>query len=143
MENERRLNDIRWSEYKTAYGSAEIVETQLARLSSENLEVAMKASHDLWCGLCHQHAYVSSAASPAFPFLMEVFNKAGEKLKVELLDIFLGFAVCLKRSETHEPWEADLLKVLHANAQIFKNAQASENEDISSFADEIISNLTL
>ncbi len=37
---------------------------------SENHEEAMQATNHLWCGLCHQYAFISSASLPAFDFLL-------------------------------------------------------------------------
>lgn len=88
-----RLAGIDWSQYQTAYGEASAVESQLRRLRSVNEDEALAASHDLWCGLCHQHVQIGSAALPALPFLLEVFPTADDRLKTELLDIFLGLAI--------------------------------------------------
>lgn len=71
-----RLRQVKWSDYHTAYGVAHDVEDQLINLASENNEKAMDASHELWCGLCHQKAYISSAAEPALPFIIEVLDAA-------------------------------------------------------------------
>ena len=49
---------------------------------------------ELWCGLCHQHAYVPSAAVPAFPFLIIALRNCDATLRTELLDIFAGFVEC-------------------------------------------------
>lgn len=137
FEFEKELTEVNWSEYNTAYGSAETVETQLILLRSENSKIAMKAAHSLWCGLCHQHAYISSAALPAFPFLIDTYQQSEEKLKVELLDIFLGFAICLKRSKEPTAWEEELLSELEARSHLFLESASSENEEISSFGNEI------
>ncbi|WP_321473900.1 hypothetical protein [uncultured Paludibaculum sp.] len=88
-----RLARIEWSRYQTAYGEASPVQSQLGRLRSANEEEALAATHDLWCGLCHQHVQIGSAALPALPFLLEVFADADDRLKTELLDIFLGLAI--------------------------------------------------
>ena len=69
-----RVAAVKWQDYETAYGNAAVVERQLRNLVSSDHDTAMTATHDLWCGLCHQHAYVSSAALPACPLLLEVFN---------------------------------------------------------------------
>lgn len=90
---EKRLAEVDWSQYWTAYGEAGPVKLQLRRLQSEDKEEALSAAHDLWCGLCHQHVQIGSAALPALPFLLEAFAAANDRLKIELLDIFLGLAI--------------------------------------------------
>jgi len=94
---EKRVDQINWSDYSTAYGNACVVAKQLKELASTNPKLAMAASHDLWCGLCHQHAYISSAALPAFPLLIDVLKSTDEKLKVEILDIITGIAALKQR----------------------------------------------
>lgn len=87
---QQRMEAIDWSRYETAYGPAVRVPGQLWLLAKGDHKEAMAASHELWCELCHQHAYVSSAALPALPFLLEVMDGAGEQLAVEILDLLLG-----------------------------------------------------
>ncbi len=67
--------------------------SSLLDLASSDHDAAMKATHALWCGLCHQHAYISSAALPAYPFILEVLDSANDDLAVEILDILLGFGL--------------------------------------------------
>ncbi|MBN8733741.1 MAG: hypothetical protein J0L64_24615 [Acidobacteria bacterium] len=90
---DERLSKVDWSQYLTAYGRATDVEEQLRRLRSSDESEALDATHDLWCGLCHQHVQIGSAALPALPFLLEEFSIANDQLKLELLDIFLGLAI--------------------------------------------------
>jgi len=72
---------------------------------------------------------------------MDAYQQSGDKLKVELLDIFSGFSSCLKQSELHRPWEKELLKALIEHLHIFESAQISANEAIAGFASEIVSDL--
>lgn len=51
---EQRLNAIDWGNYRMAYGPAVKLPDQLRRLVGPDRKVAMDATHDLWCGLCHQ-----------------------------------------------------------------------------------------
>ena len=90
---DQRVAKIDWSQYHTAYGVATDVPGQLRRLRSKDEMEAMGASHDLWCGLCHQHVQIGSAALPALPFLLEVFATASDKLRVEIMDILLGLSI--------------------------------------------------
>ncbi len=93
----KMIEDIDWSQYETAYGNAAqdiphfqcgstpSVPSSLWALFSGDRERAMQATSDLWAGLCHQHAYVSSAALPAYDFLMIGLKELDDGLKVELL----------------------------------------------------------
>ena len=98
----KMIDEIDWPQYETAYGNAAqdiphfqcgqtpSVPHSLEKLFSGNWNKAMQAASDLWAGLCHQHAYISSAALPACGFLMIALRELDDELKVELLDIFLG-----------------------------------------------------
>lgn len=77
-----------------ASDSTSAVVRALARLGSTDEAEALQAAGDLWAGLCHQHGYVSSAALPALPFLLEMLDRGSDVLRVELLDILLGLARC-------------------------------------------------
>ena len=73
------------------------VPDQLRRLLATDREVALEASHELWSGLCHQHAYVSSAALPALPLLVGALETADERVADEILDILYGLQSALGR----------------------------------------------
>ena len=88
-----KISPFDWASYHTAYGRADKVAAQLLNLASPEKEKAMNATHDLWCGLCHQHVQIGSAALPAMPFILEVLDIASEALSVEILDLLLGFAL--------------------------------------------------
>ena len=92
-------------------------------------------------GLCHQHAYVSSAALPAYDFLMLALREMDDELKVELLDIFLGFAACTGRSAETD-WERQLRDKLTSHLPVFAGLVSSENEDIAYFAGSIVESLS-
>jgi hypothetical protein len=122
---------------------------QLLRLASPDMATALRASYELWCGLCHQHVQVGTAALPALPFILEVMQAADESLVYEILDIILGFAKgvnrkryvdfqkALRREPQSDPeWvialrarltdERDRFRVLgnHSNADIAESANA-------------------
>lgn len=151
---EQRLNAINWGDFHTAYGPAVEVPGQLRRLAGADREAAMAATHNLWCGLCHQHVQVASAATPALPFLLEVFDGADRDLTIELLDILLGFALGVNRQrvvEFHrslgldappeERWSAELRARLLAEIPRFRQLAASPDEDIADFACRTLSEL--
>lgn len=135
---------VDWAGYQTAYGGAERVGSQLLALNSANHQAAMDASHDLWCGLCHQHASVSSAAMPAYPFLVEFLADACDTLKVEILDILLGFAICSMpdvpvTAANDLKWRNALHSAFVDDIAIYKELASSENGEIVDFAERIVS----
>lgn len=147
---EDRLARIDWSQYQTAYGEASPVASQLRRLRSENKDDALAATHDFWCGLCHQHVQISSAAQPALPFLLEVFADADDRLKTELLDIFLGLAITSnpirmaefatamgKAAPPRPPWIDDVRSDLENALPSILPLQSHGNPDIAYFAQQI------
>ena len=148
----KMIDEIDWSQYETAYGNAAqdiphfqvgktpSVPSSLWALFSGDRERAIRAASDLWAGLCHQHAYISSAALPACDFLILGLQEADDKLKVELLDIFLGFAVCTGRSAETD-WERQLRDKLTSHLPVFAGLVSSENEDIAYFAGSIVDSL--
>jgi hypothetical protein len=137
-----RANAIDWASFRTAYGPGRDVGRWLIDLLSEDWETAFQASHKLWCGLCHQHAYASPAAAPALPFLLEVAKKADERLLVELLDILAGFAVCSRPPGHARPagreWVGQLRADLVAQLDWFRSLRPSPNEDVDYFAEVIV-----
>lgn len=140
-----RLNEIDWTKYQTAYGRADDVRDQLLRLASTDQAVAMNVTHELWCGLCHQHAYISDAALPALPFILEVLDSANDELAVEILDILTGFAICStlgpNRCSTNQ-WEQTLRSRLRDELPRFIAFSNHANEEIAGFAERIVENLT-
>jgi len=151
---EQRLSAIAWGDYHTAYGPAVKVPDQLRRLAGSDRKAAMDATHDLWCGLCHQHVQVGSAAAPALPFLLEVLDRADRDMTVELLDILLGFALGVnwqrvvefqralgREAPLEERWSADLRAGLLAEVPRFRRLAASPDEDVADFARRTLSEL--
>ena len=150
----RVIAEIDWSQYETAYGNAAkdiphfqcgftpSVPGSLWALFSGDHERAMQATSDLWAGLCHQHAYVSSAALPAYDFLIIGLKELDDSLKVELLDIFLGFAVCTARFSTDALWPRQLRDKLEADLPVFTSLIPSANEDIAYFSERIVAELS-
>jgi len=135
-----RLARIDWANHRTAYGAATDVPGQLLRLVGKDTQDALDASHELWCGLCHQHAYVSSAALPALPFLLELLAVAEENLAAEILDILLGFARCTtpRRGEVPSEWEVELRAALQLERTRFLTLTQHAHPEVSGFADAIV-----
>ena len=149
----KMIDEIDWSQYETAYGNAAqdiphfqagktpSVPRSLWDLFSGDRERAIRATGDLWAVLCRQHAYISSAALPAYDFLMIALRELDDELKVELLDIFLGFAVCTGRSAETD-WEKQLRDKLTSHLPVFAGLVSSGNEDIAYFAERIMEEIT-
>jgi len=151
----QRLEAIPWAEFGTAYGPAVKVPDQLRRLAESDPKAAREASHELWCGLCHQHVQVGSAALPALPFMLEVLDSASRGLTVAILDIVLGFAlgvnwqrvVEFQRSRGHteiqpeRAWVTDLRAALLAQLPRFEKLASAPDEEIKDFAQRIVSEL--
>ncbi|WP_188998576.1 hypothetical protein [Deinococcus roseus] len=149
LDVESRIRATDWTKYRTAYGIAVKVPDQLIQLRSADPGLAAQAGHELWCGLCHQHVFASSAALPALPFLLEIFDSASEQLQEELMDIFYGLVVCSsplhEMSPRHDPepagWWGQLRQQLHAEHLRFAALVSHPNAEISGFAEMIIEEL--
>jgi hypothetical protein len=141
----KRLNDIDWTQFQTAYGRADDVPAELLRVASADHSIAMKATHKLWCGLCHQHAYISSAALPALPFILDVLDRANDDLTVEILDILTGFAICSTlgpQGPSPNEWERNLRDKMRSELPRFNALINHRNELVAGFAERIVENLT-
>ncbi|UJR86857.1 hypothetical protein [Sandaracinus amylolyticus] len=155
-----RLAAIDWSQFSTAYGRADqphaferrdgspagrwgSIPEQLARLWSDDRRAALEVTHHLWCSLCHQHAYVSSAALPALPFLLEALDGADDAFSVELLDIAAGIAVCARTGSAAPagPWLEELRAALLRERARFERLATSAGQDVASFAQRIVADL--
>ena len=146
-EYEQNLDAIRWADFDTAYGAAVDVPRQLRMLAASDPQAALDATHELWCGLCHQHVQVGSAALPALPFLLKVLDQADRPISIELLDILLGFALGVNRQRLEnyqrsigreppleESWRTELRAALLAEVPRFQKLAASADEDLAGYA---------
>jgi len=131
-----RVNSIDWPKFKTAYGNASFIPQQLNVLESGSQQEQLKAAHELWCGLCHQHSFISSAAEPALPILLSLINDVPEKVQVEIMDILLGFSVCSLSDE--ELFHKNIRVNLKSNTALFTTLKNHSNEVVASFATEIL-----
>lgn len=139
---EARVRAVQWSEWETAYGRADDVAEQLVALRSD-LPTALEATHNLWCGLCHQRAFLSSAALPALPFLLEVIDEAPDALIIELLDILVGFAklTALGAAPNMPDWAIELRTQLIAARHKFDVLAIHPSPDVRDFAAEAVDEL--
>jgi hypothetical protein len=133
------IRAIDWSQYETAYGSASGVAEDLIALFDAPPRSTEAASR-LWAGLCHQHAYVSSAALPALKFILRALQQADEQLQIELLDILLGFANCTwPPGKAKAPaWKHELYEKLSSSAAEIRPFTRSRNEEVRGFAGDIL-----
>lgn len=144
MNIEKEIASIKWENYDTAYGNALEISELLNEVFSIDKIKALNATNKLWGSLCHDHAFISSSALPSYKFLRYALFSLDEYIKVEILDIFFGFARCLKKSHfedlNREPylWEIELLELFSEDKNIFENFISNENEDISYFASSIL-----
>ena len=140
----RNADLIDWSQYWTAYGDAEVIPGLLEKLASTDTATAKKASHDLWCGLCHQHAYISSAALPSYPIMVDILQVSDNSLIVEILDIIFGLAKCSAPKFGPQgilEWVIDLRQKMIADRSFYVGLTASENDDIRDFSTSIVEEL--
>jgi hypothetical protein len=153
-EYEQHLDAIRWADFDTAYGAAVDVPRQLKMLAGSDRQAALDATHELWCGLCHQHVQVGSAALPALPFLLEVLDQADPQISIELLDILQGLALGVNRRRLEhyqrsigreppreESWRTELRAALLAEVPRFQKLVASADEDLAGYATTILEEL--
>ncbi|MHA3913911.1 hypothetical protein [Halovulum sp. GXIMD14793] len=133
------IDAVNWSEFRTAYGAADNVPFLLEHLAGADPKKSADATHELWCGLCHQHAYVSSAALPSYPILVKILRSANPELGTEILDILWGFAKCTAPRFGSNPaqrsdWMVELHNKMVADIEVYVALAASKNEDSSEFA---------
>jgi hypothetical protein len=131
---EAEFSRVRWADFETAYGAADWVPLDLRFLMLGAHDQAMGSAHRLWCGLCHQHAYVSSAAEPALPWIIEALHSSDARLQVEILDILLGILVC---HDPNNPFLVRLFRRVADEAGFIASLTASPHEELASFAAEI------
>lgn len=155
FETEKAILSVNWADYETAYGNADKeyypksnknicipkVKNMLIDLFSDDKETQLKASHNLWCSLCHQHVFISSAALPSFDILFFALENSEDDIKVEILDIFLGFAVCVSNAIRKDSWEYELRIKMINHKTYFEELMQHSNEDIAYFSNEIINKL--
>jgi hypothetical protein len=143
-EIEADVERIDWPWFRTAYGDGASVPPELRRLLFGDLDAAMDATHHLWCSLCHQHAYLSSAALPAYPFIALALRHAPDSLAVEILDIVRGFAnVRLSEFGIDEnAWHASLGEAMGVDRALFARLAEHENDDVREFAQGVLATFT-
>lgn len=137
------IDQVDWSGVGTAYGDAEnTVPLYLKNLFCTDESIALGATHQLWCSLCHQHAFISDAALPAYDILKVGLFRLNDNLKIEILDIFTGFASCLSNEYYTVPnelceWEKQLQAKMLLDRKIFAQLKLDENTAIAEFSKRV------
>lgn len=149
IEIRHEVDKINWADFNTAYGNAkDTIPFYLKNLFCADKQVSMDATHQLWCSLCHQHAYISTAALPSYDILKIGLLTLDEKLKIELLDIFQGFSECTSDKyfaavkQPPSDWEQELKQKMILDLAIFNELTKHTDEEISAFAFKIVDDLT-
>ena len=134
------IEKIDWQSLNTAYGNANKISGYLKDLVLEDENIQLEVCHKLWCALCHQHAYVSSASEVAFPILISIFSKVSELVQIEMMDIFLGFTICT--APPHPDAMGDFQKRLRLliieQTEWFNTLSQHSNEEIASFSEGVL-----
>ena len=146
-----RILAIDWSKYDSAYGNVAEdipdylsdgyipnVPKSLLNLFSDDKETALQASHDLWCCLCHQYSFVSSAALPAYDILFYGLQNLEDDLKVEILDIIRGFVYCISKNTSKTSWQGQLREKMEKDKSYYEMLMSHPNEDIAEFAKDMM-----
>lgn len=135
-----RINEIDWSQYYTAYGSARnTVPYYLKNIFCSDKSIALDATHQLWCSICHQGVNMAAAALPSYEILKIALLELDDDLKVEILDMFAGFALCMSKEYIASPnelcgWEKVVQQKLVRDRGIFDSFVINSNQDISDCA---------
>ncbi len=109
----RRVLAVKWWAFETAYAPAVLVPLWLILFRFAPRALARMAGHKLNNGLCHQHAYVSSAALPAAPFIVEALERKQPGIVADALDMILGFLQCTDpRDGESLQWHKELRAVV-------------------------------
>ena len=140
-----QIDEIKWENFETAYGNAkDTTPNYLKDIYSSDEKIAMQATHHLWCSLCHQHAYISSASLPAYEIIKNRLIECEDKLKIELLDIMYGFAACSNHKTEYEEYNNLTTKMkskLLKDKAIFQELSTHNDEEIKDFAESILEEL--
>ncbi|MCU0392389.1 MAG: hypothetical protein MUE81_14830 [Thermoflexibacter sp.] len=135
------IDKIDWKDFETAYGNAEkTIPYYLKNLFCADFKIAYEATHQLWCSLCHQHVILSNASLPAYDILKIALFKLDDDLKIELLDIFKGFAYCsiyLDSKDVQKEWVFQVRQKLLDDFEVFKNLIHHSEKQIAEFSKDI------
>lgn len=132
-----KIHEADWAELDTAYGAAEDVPDQLEALRSASDEEALRAAGKLSGGLCHQGAFVSSAALPALPFILDALEECSAGVQQELLNMLVGMADCTG-PDAVDPWEHQLGKELRRSTAPIQKLLESSSQEVRQGAEQLM-----
>lgn len=84
---------------------------------------------------------MSSAALPAYDVLFYGLQNLDDELKVEILDIIMGFSICLSKDLPQNSWQGQLRAKMERDRTYFQTLISHANEDIAGFAQNIVEEL--
>jgi hypothetical protein len=134
------IEKIDWLQFGTAYGNAkDTVPYYLKNIFCTDEKTALDAAHQLWCSICHQGVNMTNAALPAYEILRKALLNLNDSIKVEILDIFVTFALCTSQEYNTVPnelfnWEKEIQSKLLRDRNIFETFKASDEEEIAGMA---------
>ena len=128
------IEAVQWEDFDTAYGASESVPLDLKLLMFGDQKQSLAATHRLWCGLCHQHAHMSSAAEPALAFLLLALRESDDLIKIEVLDILVGFVIC---QQPEIEFSQRVLCAIVERRQEIEDLKSSQHEEVAGFANSV------
>ena len=170
---ETKTDAIDWSKYRAVHGSADLsIEVEgksegffkrlfsgpppkekigtiaelLTKLDGDDESEALKAYHHIAQAVC-RNEFVTSAAAPAYPFILKSLEKSvsEEKFKLadHLLELLRGFAINIYRKTTvpKGEWADELDKQLKESISLFK--QLAEHSQIEDGAKQLVNVLEM
>jgi hypothetical protein len=134
------IDKVDWSQFGSAYGNTvNTIPYYLKNIFCIDEGTALDAAHQLWCSICHQGVNMASAALPSYEILRIGLVELSDNLKVEILDIFTGFALCTSNEYVTSPnelwdWEKQVQQKLIRDRVVFELLTTSSNEEVSTCA---------
>lgn len=136
----RGLAAIRWSAFETAYGFAMFVPLWLLIFRFAPRALALHAGHKLDGSLCHQHAYVSSAALPAARFILDTLERPEPAVVDEALFHLLGFVRCTDPRMKNAPaWHGELRALVRSALPRIRRFAEDANAEVADTARLLLS----
>ncbi len=145
-----RIDSIDWSQFLTAYGSAEpLIPKSLKALFSNNNDISLSAAHYLLCALGDKDVSFSKAMLPAYEFLRRALLECDDPVKKKIIYIFLEIVLRTTYADYEEGegyfkfdqeyqdqyplenFEIALLENIREDASIFEKLCLHENKLIS------------
>ena len=146
----RKIDSIDWSQFLTAYGSAEpLIPKSLKTLFFNDNDISFSAAHYLLCALGDKDVSFSRAILPAYEFLRKALLECDDLVKERVIYIFLEIVLHTTYADYEEgegyfkfdqeyqdqyplqDFEIALLKNIREDASIFEKLCLHESKLIS------------